>query len=147
MNVALKVGRLGWVFFLTMWFGQVVSLLGSQMTDFALGVWVFEGTRSATQFALIIFFVYAPAVILSPLADTLFNPLFFIDGPLAGSFLAEIFGLGPGRGIGFMFSAAGPLTAVVALAGLAYPRLRQLQQETPDAQMPDLEERSGPQYG
>ena len=39
--------------FLVIWLGQVVSLVGSGLTSFALGVWVFEQTGSATQFALI----------------------------------------------------------------------------------------------
>jgi hypothetical protein len=29
--------------FFTVWFGQLVSLLGSQLTGFALGVWVAMG--------------------------------------------------------------------------------------------------------
>jgi MFS transporter, DHA3 family, macrolide efflux protein len=28
--------------FFTIWFGQLVSLLGSQLTGFALGVWVYD---------------------------------------------------------------------------------------------------------
>jgi MFS family permease len=54
--------------FLTIWLGQVVSLVGSGLTAFALGVWVFEQTGSATQFALIGLSAVLPRVILSPLA-------------------------------------------------------------------------------
>jgi MFS family permease len=54
--------------FLTIWLGQVVSLVGSGLTGFALGVWVFEQTGSATQFALIGLSAVLPRVILSPLA-------------------------------------------------------------------------------
>jgi predicted MFS family arabinose efflux permease len=53
---------------LIIWLGQVVSLVGSGLTSFALGVWVFEQTGSATQFALIGLSAVLPRVILSPLA-------------------------------------------------------------------------------
>jgi MFS transporter, DHA3 family, macrolide efflux protein len=54
--------------FLTIWLGQVVSLVGSGLTAFALGVWVFEQTGSATHFALVGLSAVLPRVILSPLA-------------------------------------------------------------------------------
>ncbi len=54
--------------FLIIWLGQVVSLVGSGLTSFALGVWVFEQTGSATQFALIGLSAVLPRVVLSPLA-------------------------------------------------------------------------------
>jgi len=57
--------------FLTIWLGQVVSLVGSGLTGFALGVWVFEQTGSATQFALIGLSAVLPRVILSPLAGAI----------------------------------------------------------------------------
>jgi DHA3 family macrolide efflux protein-like MFS transporter len=56
--------------FLIIWLGQVVSLVGSGLTSFALGVWVFEQTDSATQFALIGLFAVLPRVVLSPMAGT-----------------------------------------------------------------------------
>jgi DHA3 family macrolide efflux protein-like MFS transporter len=54
--------------FAFIWLGQVVSLVGSGLTSFALGVWVFEKTGSATQFALISLCAVMPRVVLSPLA-------------------------------------------------------------------------------
>jgi len=57
--------------FLIIWLGQVVSLVGSGLTSFALGVWVFERTGSATQFALIGLAAVLPRVLLSPLAGTI----------------------------------------------------------------------------
>jgi predicted MFS family arabinose efflux permease len=50
--------------------GQFVSVVGSGLTSFALGVWVFERTGSATQFALIGLFAVLPRVVLSPLAGS-----------------------------------------------------------------------------
>lgn len=57
--------------FLIIWLGQVVSLVGSGLTSFALGVWVFEQTGSATQFALIGLSAVLPRVVLSPLAGVM----------------------------------------------------------------------------
>jgi MFS family permease len=54
--------------FLVIWLGQVVSLVGSGLTSFALGISVFERTGSATHFALIGLCAVLPRVILSPLA-------------------------------------------------------------------------------
>lgn len=39
--------------FLIVWFGQLISLIGSGLTNFALGVWVYQRTGSVTQFSLI----------------------------------------------------------------------------------------------
>lgn len=57
--------------FLIVWFGQLVSIIGSGMTTFALGVYVFQQTGSATQFALMALFGMLPRVLLSPVAGVL----------------------------------------------------------------------------
>lgn len=57
--------------FLTIWFGQSVSLLGSGLTSFALGVWVYQRTGSVTKFALIAFFGSLPGLVLAPIAGAL----------------------------------------------------------------------------
>ena len=57
--------------FLVIWFGQLVSLLGSQLTGFALGVWVYDETRSVLMLSLTIVAVQAPVALLSPLAGVL----------------------------------------------------------------------------
>ena len=54
--------------FFTIWFGQLVSLLGSQLTGFALGVWVYDQTHSVSMLALVQVAMQAPYVLLSPLA-------------------------------------------------------------------------------
>ena len=58
-------------FFVVVWLGQVVSVVGSGLTSFALGVWVFERTGSVTQFALLGLFAVLPRVLLSPLAGAI----------------------------------------------------------------------------
>lgn len=57
--------------FTIIWAGQVVSLLGSAMTQFALTVWAYELTGSATALALAAFFAFAPGVVFSPVAGAL----------------------------------------------------------------------------
>jgi MFS transporter, DHA3 family, macrolide efflux protein len=57
--------------FLTVWFGQLVSLTGSGLSGFALGIWVYQRTGSATQFALITLFASLPGILLSPITGTL----------------------------------------------------------------------------
>jgi len=57
--------------FYIVWLGQVVSLIGSGLTSFALGVWVFQRTGSVTQFALIGLFSVLPRILLSPLIGPL----------------------------------------------------------------------------
>lgn len=51
--------------------GQLFSLLGTAMTRFALTIWAYEETGSATALALTAFFSYAPGIILSPFAGAL----------------------------------------------------------------------------
>ncbi|HZA25912.1 MAG TPA: MFS transporter, partial [Dehalococcoidia bacterium] len=53
------------------WLGQLVALIGSGVTGFALSIWVYQRTGSATQFALIAFCGALPSVLLSPLAGAL----------------------------------------------------------------------------
>ena len=61
----------GMTAFTIVWFGQVVSLLGSAMTRFALTIWAWELTGEATALALMSFFAFAPEVLLSPIAGAL----------------------------------------------------------------------------
>ena len=57
--------------FLILWFGQIVSIFGSSLASFAVGVWIYEQTGSATLFALAAFFAVLPGVVLSPIAGVL----------------------------------------------------------------------------
>jgi DHA3 family macrolide efflux protein-like MFS transporter len=54
--------------FFTIWAGQLISLIGSQLTGFALGVWVYEQTKSVSLLALVQVAQQAPFIILSPIA-------------------------------------------------------------------------------
>jgi DHA3 family macrolide efflux protein-like MFS transporter len=57
--------------FLVIWLGQVISILGSGLTSFALGVWIFDQTGQATPFALTVLFGNLPRILLSPIAGSL----------------------------------------------------------------------------
>jgi DHA3 family macrolide efflux protein-like MFS transporter len=59
--------------FLLVWFGQVVSNLGSGMSGFAMGVWAYRLTGSATALSLITLFATLPNTLLSPLAGALID--------------------------------------------------------------------------
>jgi DHA3 family macrolide efflux protein-like MFS transporter len=64
---------LGMRIFLLVWFGQVVSNLGSGMSGFAMGVWAYRLTGSATALSLITLFATLPNTLLSPLAGALID--------------------------------------------------------------------------
>jgi MFS family permease len=67
------------------------------------------------------------------LADAVFEPLLAANGPLAGS-IGQLIGVGPGRGIAFLFIIAGLLTSATAAAGFLYPRVLRVENELPDAE-------------
>lgn len=51
--------------------GQLVSLVGSALTQFALGVWVYTQSASPTQFVLTVLCAALPRILLAPLAGVL----------------------------------------------------------------------------
>lgn len=51
--------------FITLWFGQLASSIGSSMTYFALMLWVWQQTQSATAIALILVFYQLPQLVIS----------------------------------------------------------------------------------
>ncbi len=57
--------------FTIVWIGQIISLLGTSMTGFAMTIWAYEKTNSATALALVGFFFVAPMLIASPFAGAL----------------------------------------------------------------------------
>lgn len=61
----------GMTAFIIVWIGQIGSLLGTGVSNFALTVWAFETTNSATALALVAFFYMTPLLVLSPFAGTL----------------------------------------------------------------------------
>jgi MFS family permease len=57
--------------FSIVWVGQAVSLLGTEMSAFALTIWAYELTGKATALALAGFFHVTPLLIFSPIAGAL----------------------------------------------------------------------------
>lgn len=57
--------------FTVIWFGQLVSTLGSGLTGFALGVWIYQETGSTTLFAMNMLAFAIPTLIMSPFAGAL----------------------------------------------------------------------------
>lgn len=54
--------------FLIVWFGQLVSTFGSNMTWFALKIWAWELTGQATALTLVGFFYLVPSIVFAPFA-------------------------------------------------------------------------------
>ncbi len=57
--------------FTLIWFGQLVSILGSGISSFGLGIWVYDKTGSASRFAFTFLFSMLPGIIFSPIAGSL----------------------------------------------------------------------------
>lgn len=57
--------------FLILWCGQFVSLTGSALSGFALGVYVYQRTGSATAFGLLLAFATLPFILASPFTGSL----------------------------------------------------------------------------
>ena len=57
--------------FSLMWLGQLLSLIGTSMTGFALTIWAWLATGQATALALVGFFSFAPTILFSPIAGAL----------------------------------------------------------------------------
>ena len=57
--------------FLIIWAGQLVSMIGSGLTNFALGVWIYDQTGETTPFALTVLFGSLPRVLLAPVAGAI----------------------------------------------------------------------------
>jgi hypothetical protein len=73
------------------------------------------------------------AVIVGPLADRVFEPLMAVDGPMTGTVLGRLIGVGEGRGMGLMFVLAGILLMLVTVGAYLYPHIRRVDVELPDA--------------
>jgi len=86
--------------FSTVWLGQLVSLIGTGLTDFALGVWMFNTTGSVTQLALVAICTVGPGVLIAPVAGALVDRW--------------------DRRRTLIASTAGAATSVLSLAGLAW---------------------------
>ena len=75
--------------FLIIWAGQLISNIGSGLTGFALGIYAFQKTNSATSYSLILFFTFLPTFLLNPiggvLSDRMNRRLMMIIGDLGST--------------------------------------------------------------
>jgi len=71
------------------WFGQFISMIGSGLTIFALGVYVYQQTHTATSYTLILLCVFVPPFLLKPfggiLADRYDRRLMMLLGDLGAT--------------------------------------------------------------
>ena len=54
--------------FIIIWIGQIVSILASGMSQFALTIWMYQQTKSPMAMSLMTVFYITPFLILSPFA-------------------------------------------------------------------------------
>src|SRR5688572_26217253 len=59
--------------FSIIWIGQIVSVLASSMTAFAMAIWVYQKTESVTALALMQVFFITPFLLMSPLAGVMID--------------------------------------------------------------------------
>lgn len=57
--------------FILLWSGQLISAIGSGLTSFGLGIYVFEQTGMASAMALVTLLAFLPSLLLSPVAGVL----------------------------------------------------------------------------
>jgi DHA3 family macrolide efflux protein-like MFS transporter len=74
MTQKSKQTRPSWEFYV-IWFGQVISIVGSGLTGFALSVWIYQQTDSVTTLSLLFFLSTAPGLLLSPFLGVLIDRL------------------------------------------------------------------------
>lgn len=93
--------------FLIVWFGQLISLVGSGLTWFGLSVWVFLESGSVTDLSLMLLASQLPRILLSPVAGAFVDrwdrrwAMIISDGAagvgtivIAGAFLTDSMSLG-----------------------------------------------------
>ncbi|HEX2211247.1 MAG TPA: MFS transporter [Longimicrobium sp.] len=133
--VALGLGASLWVVGTAMFLMLLVSPLAQGSSQ---AIWLGKtpphmmGRVFAIRRMLALSTMPVAALACGPLADRVFNPLLLPGGALEHS-VGRIVGVGPGRGIAFLFVLIGLF--VMAMTALLYlsPRVRRLEDEIPDA--------------
>lgn len=86
--------------FITIWLGELISCIGSGLTAFALGVYVFQMTHTASGVAMVTLCAFLPSILLAP----------------AGGVLADRFDRRVMMMLGDFFSAIGLIIMMIILA-------------------------------
>lgn len=100
--------------FLIVWLGQFISCIGSGLTAFALGIYVFQMTGSATSYSTVMLLAFLPSVLLRPIGGVITD--------MIGRRLSMIIGdLGSAAGILFilLMMFAGSSSMGVIYTGVA----------------------------
>jgi MFS transporter, DHA3 family, macrolide efflux protein len=61
----------GWLAFILVWVGQIISILASGMSGFGLSIWMYQQTESATAMGLMQVFYITPFLLMSPFAGVM----------------------------------------------------------------------------
>src|SRR4051794_35916665 len=69
--MARSLAPAGMMIFSLIWLAQLISIVGSGLTEFGLGVWVFQRWGGAPESALLVFFTPVPHVVGGPSAGAL----------------------------------------------------------------------------
>lgn len=76
--------------FIVLWFGQFISVIGSGLTSFALGIYILQKTGSVTEFTMLLLCIFLPSVLVKPfggvLADRINRRTMMFIGDLGASF-------------------------------------------------------------
>ena len=126
--------------FLTVWIGQLVSIIGSGLTSFALGLWVLDRTGAVTPYALILVITVGSRLLLAPVMGTLIDRWGAKPAMLTGDVVGALATLGTAAlvrsdqlAVWHVYVLACLSGAAIALRGPAFLTLtRQL---TPAAQL------------
>ena len=57
--------------FATIWFGEMISVIGSSISEFALSIWVYKTTGSVLQFSLMLLAMVIPRLVMSFVAGVI----------------------------------------------------------------------------
>ncbi|MCW5852835.1 MAG: MFS transporter [Anaerolineae bacterium] len=71
MQTASRTRPGGLVAFVIVWLGQIISMIATNMSQFALTIWAYEQTGSATALALVQVFFITPFLLFSPFAGAM----------------------------------------------------------------------------
>jgi MFS transporter, DHA3 family, macrolide efflux protein len=60
-------------FFMRLWLGQFIALMGNHMSGFAMGLFIYTRTESVTLYALVTLFLVLPEIVLAPIFGVLID--------------------------------------------------------------------------
>lgn len=100
--------------FLILWFGHLVSIVGSGLTTFALGVWVYQQTESVTSFMLVQLSAVLATITVAPFAGVALDRYGWRRTVIAADLLGAVTVLG-----GAFLAARSMLTFEFIYAGSA----------------------------